>query len=81
MKENRVKKVIDRMKEENLNQILVSAPSSLFYLTGKWFHPGNRMIVLLIKSNGDHKLINNKLFPVNEDLGVDIVWYEDTNFI
>ncbi|WP_288478537.1 Xaa-Pro peptidase family protein [uncultured Clostridium sp.] len=79
MKENRVKKVIDKMKEENLDQILVSAPSSLFYLTGKWFHPGNRMIVLLIKSNGDHKLINNKLFPVNEDLGVDIVWYEDTD--
>ncbi|WP_297633766.1 Xaa-Pro peptidase family protein [uncultured Clostridium sp.] len=79
MKENRILKVIEKMKEEGLTQILVSSPSSLFYLTGKWFHPGNRMITLLIKENGEHKLINNKLFPVTEDLGVDIVWYEDTD--
>ena len=36
------------------------------------------MITLLLNTNGDHKLIVNKLFPVEEDLGVDIVWYVDT---
>ncbi|MGL4850987.1 MAG: M24 family metallopeptidase [Clostridium sp.] len=79
MKESRINKVVQRMKEEGLSQMVVSSPSSLFYLTGKWFHPGNRMIVLLVKENGEHKLVNNKLFPVTEDLGVDIVWYEDTD--
>lgn len=79
MKIERIHKVIKEMKKKNLKQIIVSAPPSIFYLTGKWMHPGERMIALLIKSNGDHKFIVNKLFPINEELGVDIVWYEDTN--
>lgn len=77
MNNNRVKKVLLEMERNNLSQILISAPASIFYLTGKWFSPGERMVVLLIKDNGDHKLVVNKLFPINEDLGLDIVWYED----
>ncbi len=79
MKENRVNKVLEKMKNEGLKQILVSAPPAMFYLTGKWFHPGERMVTLLLKTNGEHKLIVNKLFPVEEDLGIDLVWYEDTD--
>lgn len=78
MKNSRINKVINEMKKNNLSQIIVSSPASLFYLTGKWFSPGERMIALLIKTNGDHKLIINKLFPVEEDLGVDLVWHTDT---
>ena len=32
---------------------------------------------LKIKFRGNHKFIVNKLFPIHEDLGVDIVWYDD----
>lgn len=78
MKENRIYNVMKEMEKQGLKQMLVSAPPSLFYLTGKWFHPGERMITLLIKTNGNHKLFINKLFPVNEDLGVDLVWHSDT---
>lgn len=79
MKEKRVNKVLEEMKKQNLNQILVSASPAIFYLTGKWIHSGERMVTLLLKSNGEHKFIVNKLFPITEDLGVDIVWYEDIN--
>lgn len=79
MKENRVKKAIKLMEEQGLTQMLVSAPAAIFYLTGKWIYPGERMVTLLLKDNGEHKLIINKLFPVTEDLGVELVWYEDTN--
>lgn len=79
MNSNRVKKVLLEMGKNNLNQILISAPASIFYLTGKWFSPGERMVALLIKDDGNHKLVVNKLFPINEDLGLDIVWYEDGN--
>ena len=27
--------------------------------------------------NGNHKLVINKLFPQEKDLGVDLVWYDD----
>ena len=37
------------------------------------------MVTLLLKASGEHKLIVNKLFPVEEDLGIDLVWYEDTD--
>lgn len=77
MKIDRVKKLIERMNEENLEQILVTSPSDIFYLTGKWFHPGERMLALYISSQGNHKFIVNKLFPIYEDLGVEILWYTD----
>lgn len=79
MKRNRIEKVIDSMEKNNLKQMLVTAPAAIFYLTGKWIHPGERMVALLIKKSGEHKLVINKLFPVTEDLGVDLVWYEDTD--
>lgn len=79
MKDIRVNRVVEKMKKQGLNQILVSAPPALFYLTGKWFNPGERLLTLILKSNGEHKFIVNKLFPINEDLGVDLVWYEDSD--
>lgn len=77
MKENRVKNVIRAMKEQELNQMIVTSAPSIFYLTGKWISPGERMIALYLNTNGNHKLIVNKLFPIYEDLGVDIKWYTD----
>lgn len=79
MKDIRVNRVLEEMKKKGLSQILVSAPPALFYLTGKWFNPGERLLTLILKSNGEHKFIVNKLFPIKEDLGVDLVWYEDSD--
>lgn len=78
MKENRLNNVIKSMKEQNLSQLLVTSPASIFYLTGKWISPGERMIALYIDSNNNHKFIVNRLFLINEDLGVEKVWYSDT---
>ena len=35
------------------------------------------MIALYLNINGNHRFIVNKLFPIYEDLGVDILWYSD----
>lgn len=78
MKESRLNNIIEEMKKQNISQLLVTSPASIFYLTGKWISPGERMISLYIDSNKNHKLIVNKLFPINENLGLDIVWYDDT---
>lgn len=78
MKVNRIEKLLSLMKEENLSQMIISNPAAIFYLTGKWFHPGERLVALYINENGNHKLINNELFPVEEDLGINIIWYNDT---
>ncbi|WP_027633574.1 M24 family metallopeptidase [Clostridium hydrogeniformans] len=78
MKKNRVNQVLELMEKENVNQMLVSDPAAIFYLTGKWIHPGERLLALYLNLEGNHKLFINELFPVYEDLGVEKVWFNDT---
>ncbi len=77
MKNNRLEKVLHSMKEHEVPQMIISDPAAIFYLIGKWFSTGERMIALYLNVNGNHKLVLNELFPQNEDLGVEIVWYND----
>ncbi|MBS4537367.1 aminopeptidase P family protein [Clostridium sp. D2Q-11] len=79
MKSNRLNKVLKSMKDNNLNQLIISDPASIFYLAGEWIHPGERMLALYLNTKGGHKLFVNKLFPIREDLGVEIVSFDDTD--
>lgn len=79
MKGNRVSRVVEKMNEESFGQLLISDPAAIFYLTGRWIHPGERLLVLVIKPNNKHVLIVNKLFPIEEDLGVEKVFIDDTD--
>ncbi|MBW6411134.1 M24 family metallopeptidase [Clostridium weizhouense] len=79
MKNSRVLKVIEEMELQGLSQIIVTSPASIYYLTGKWIEAGERMVALYLTSSGNHKLIVNKLFPVENNLGIDIVWYTDSD--
>lgn len=74
----RVNKVLKIMEEQKLPQMIVSDPAAIFYLTGRWIHPGERMLALYLNLNGKHKLFINELFPVTEDLGAEMVWFNDT---
>lgn len=78
MKTNRVNQVLQLMEKENVNQMLVSDPAAIFYLTGKWIHPGERLLSLYLNLDGNHRLFINELFPVYEDLGVEKIWFNDT---
>ncbi len=73
----RFENVIAKMKSENVPQLIVSDPVAIFYLTGKWIHPGERLLALYIHQDGDCKLVINELFPQEGDLGVELVWYND----
>lgn len=79
MKENRVERMIGKMKDEGYGQLLVSDPATIFYLTGRWIHPGERLLVLVITPENKNTLIVNKLFPIEEDLGVEKVFIDDTD--
>ena len=78
MKQNRIEKVLLKMKENNLTQLIVTSSASIYYLTGKWISSGERMIALYLNIDGNHKFIVNRLFPISEDLGIDILWYGDS---
>jgi len=74
----RVNKVLEIMEEQKLPQMIVSDPAAIFYLTGRWIHPGERMLALYLNLNGKHKLFINELFPITEDLGAENIWFNDT---
>lgn len=78
MTENRLQRVLTEMEKQGLPQMLISSPAAVFYLTGKWIEPGERMLTFYINIRGDKKLIINELFPINEKLDFDLVWYRDT---
>lgn len=77
MNEQRVAKVLHKMEEEGLNQILVTDPASIFYLTGHYEDPWERFWALYLNRNGNHKLVSNRLFTLPEVNGIDILWYAD----
>jgi len=81
MNKNRVARVLDKMKEMDLKQVLITNPLAIYYLTGHMEHPGERFFALLLKADGQHRLYINKLFLLEKDLGLDLVWYNDTDNI
>ncbi len=70
-------RVLNEMKAQNVPQMIISDPTSIFYLTGAWIHPGERLLALYLNVNGNHKIMINELFPQKKSLGIDIVWYND----
>jgi len=77
MKQRRLTTVIENMDRAGLSQILVSDPSSIFYLTGVYVDPGERFFALLVKSDGEVTLFNNRLFPLEEQAGLTIVYHSE----
>ena len=78
MNQARVNKVLDEMSERGMDHLIISDPSSIDYLTGYNNHPGERMFVLLLSLDGNHTMFLNKLFYLDQDLQMNLVWYADT---
>lgn len=77
MDQTKLNRILTKMEEQGMPQMIISDPPSIYYLTGKWIHPGERLLALYLNVNGGHKLVINKLFPQEKDLGVELVWYDD----
>jgi len=73
----KLNRILKSMEEQAMPQMIISDPTAIFYLTGKWIHPGERLLALYLNVNGNHKLMINELFPQDKDLGVELVWYND----
>lgn len=79
MNKARINAVVANMKAAKLDYLLVSEPSSIDYLIDYAINPGERMFVLMLAANGNHKLFFNRLFFVEDDLGIEIIWHSDTD--
>lgn len=66
------------MEEMGLDQMLVSDPDSIWYLTGYDVFPFERLFAFYLRRDGHHKLFLNRLFPVPE-APYEQVWSSDTD--
>ncbi len=81
LNQERLNKVFSFLEEQSIEQMLVSDPVAIFYLTGKWFYPGERFLGLLIQKNNCPILYLNELFRTDENLGINIISITDTTDI
>ena len=78
MNPSRLASVLRGMADSGIPQMIVSDPSAIFYLTGTWIQPGERMLALRLSRGGRHALFVNELFSVPDELGVETIWFNDT---
>ncbi len=74
----RIDKVLSAMEGLGLEQMLVSDPDSIWYLTGYYVFPFERLLVLCLRRDGKHKLFLNRMFPEAPSCW-EQVWYTDTD--
>ena len=79
MNTKRIEKVIENMRACGLRQIIVSSTANVYYLTGVWCEPFERMLALHVKSSGEMKLYANRMFALEGLTDVPMVVYEDTD--
>ena len=77
MNKDRISRTIRAMEKRNLSQILVTAPASVYYYTGAWIHPGERMLALYISASGDVRLYANRLFALGGTLDTPLAEFDD----
>lgn len=78
MEEKRLDRILTSMEKYKIPQLIITSPSAIFYLTGKWIESGERMCAIFIDQSGEKKFVINALFPVNEDTGFDIITFNDS---
>ena len=79
MNHTRLETILAKLKDRNLNQMIISDPYAILYLTGRFIDPGERLLALYINGDGAHKIFINNLFTVPEDLGVEKIRFNDTD--
>lgn len=70
---------IEKMKQENINQLLVCDPGAIYYLTGHMFSTGHRMLVLLLDTTKKPVLFIHEMFNADALEGVELAYWKDTD--
>ena len=71
MNEARANRILAALKEQGVDQMLITDPMSICYLTGISMAPIERFYALLLKADGHHYYFLNHLFNVPGDVGVE----------
>lgn len=77
MQQERLERTLQEMQKLGFQQMVVTDPASLLYLTDHYEEPIERFWALFLQMNGEPKLVANRLFSLQEVEGVELLWYAD----
>ncbi|NLC66979.1 MAG: aminopeptidase P family protein [Clostridium sp.] len=75
----RREKLENLMVEKDIGQMIVTDPTSIFYLTGYKIDPGERLLALLFKKDKKPSLFINRLFPIKEKKNLEYIYLKDSD--
>ena len=75
----RAERILKALKALGAEQMLITDPMSIYYLTDVYVQPFERFFGLLLRTDEHHILFLNRLFHVPQDVGIEKVWYSDTD--
>lgn len=73
-----IEKLAAKLAENNMDAAVITDPNAIAYFTGFRFGPGERMLVLTVKPNGESRFFINKLFPYS-GTEIPVTWFSDTD--
>ena len=76
LKKKRLEEVLKRMSRMGIDQMIITDPISILYLTEVWIDACERLVALYINKNGKNYLFVNNMFSVPEKMGVPVIWKE-----
>ena len=79
MKQQRIGRVLAQLEKMGLEQMLITDPMSIYYLTDVYILPFERFYGLYINRAGRQVLFLNKLFTIPNGVLVEKIWYSDTD--
>ena len=79
MNQARLARVLRNMERDGLTQIVISSTASVYYLTGYWVEPMERMLALYIRADGTCRLFANALFALEPQEGLELVLHQDSD--
>ena len=79
MDQTRLARVAANMAAQGLEQIVVTATASVYYLTGIYVEPMERMLALLIRDDGSCTLYANELFAIPPQPGLPMKLHTDSD--
>lgn len=79
MEKSRIERIVDKMVENHVEQIIITSTPDIFYTLGSWIDSGERMMALYINSSGDKKFIVNDVCANPSSIkGADVISYNDS---
>lgn len=77
LNKERAARVRENMKRAGLDQIVVSSTESVFYLTGIYVKPMERLLALYLTSDGEATLYANEIFGLESTPDLPVVTHRD----